>query len=143
MPALNIPIDNTDLVIVDTVYGASQVCLWREERGQNLIIVKVENTANGQTGHILYGCETDKRDFLDEIMGTDSHKLFEDQFLEAYEMQNLLNHIGQGCPSERTDEIDTIMAECLESHNQLKYSALDPDADNYDDKGWGVRPDNS
>ena len=100
------------LVITDVLLSQSQTCLWREERGQSMILVALRDPKTNESGHLLYCLETDKRDCLEEETWTDNPELFANEHPEAYELQDLLGLSGKATQTKRTEAIDEVLGEC-------------------------------
>lgn len=101
-----------NLLVTGVLLNQSQTCLWREERGQALVLVALKDEKTGETGHLVYGLETDKRDVMEEDTYTDNPKLFQDEHPESWELQELFGAADDKTPTERTDEIDDVLAAC-------------------------------
>lgn len=117
------------LVITDVLLSQSQTCLWREERGQNMILVALSDPKTNETGHLLYCLETDKRDILEEETWTDNPKLFANEHPEADQLQDLLGLSGKAAQTERTEAVDEVLGACWEG-SQVEYKE--------GDAGWGL-----
>ncbi len=101
-----------ELVITGVLLAQSQTCLWREERGENLILVAAKDETSGETGHILYCVQTDKRDIEEEETWTDNPLLFANEHPEASALQDLLGLATKDTPRERTEALDDILGAC-------------------------------
>ena len=118
-----------NLVITDVLLLQSQTCLWREERGQNMILVALSDPKTNENGHLLYCLETDKRDCLEEETWTDNPKLFANEHPEAFELQELFCLSGN---AERTEAVDEVLGACWEG-SQVEYKE--------GEAGWGLYAD--
>lgn len=101
-----------NLTVTAILLNQSQTCLWREERGQSLVLAALKDEKTGETGHLVYELEVDKRDVEHEGTYTDNPKLFESEHPESYELQELFAHADESTPTERTEEIDDLLAAC-------------------------------
>jgi hypothetical protein len=129
-------IEGTTLMVTGVILQQHQTCLWREEQGQFLTVVAVEDEETGQRGHVLYELEVDKRDINHEGFYTDTPALFEKEHPEAHVFQELTALVGGA--SERSEEIDEILRACWK--NDLEYRAGDESAEGYDAQAWGMYP---
>lgn len=123
--------DNTqgklgNLVVTDVLLSQSQTSLWREERGQSMVLVALSDPKTNENGHLLYCLETDKRDIVEEETWTDNPKLFAEEHPEAYELQELCGLSGN---AERTEAVDDILGACWEG-SQIEYKE--------GESGWGL-----
>lgn len=109
-----------------------QTSLWREERSQSLILVALRDNKTGESGHVLYCLEVDKRDCVEEETWTDNPKLF-DHVLPDIDgpscLQELLCLADSNTPRQRTEEINAILGECW-AGSQVEYKE--------GDAGWGL-----
>jgi len=121
-------LDVTGILLYQT-----QTCLWREERNQSLILVSLRDNKTGESGHVLYYAEVDKRDFLEEETWTDNPKLFETNHGDDGAVpQELLGLAKSDTPTQRTEEIDAILGACWDG-SQVEYKE--------GDEGWGLYAD--
>jgi hypothetical protein len=120
---------NTKLAVTGVLIYQNQTCLWREERGQSLVLVALEDERTGEKGHVLYQLEVDKRDILEEETYTDNPKLFAKEHPEGSDLQDLLSLPDGNTPTERTEEIEDILAACWNGDN-VEYKE--------GDAGWGL-----
>lgn len=118
-----------NLTVTGALLMQSQTCLWRDERGENMILVAVKDEKSGETGHVLYCLATDKRDILEEETWTDNPALFATEHPEGDQLQDLLNVADETTPRERTDEIDDILAACWQGASVTYEEGPD---------GWGL-----
>lgn len=101
-----------NLTVTHALLMMSQTCPWREERCQSTVLVAVKDEKSGETGHVLYFVETDKRDIVEEETWTDNSALFATEHPESDQLRDLLNVADETTPRERTDEIDDIFEAC-------------------------------
>ncbi len=106
-----------------------QACLWREEREQSLILVALRDNKTGESGHVLYCLEVDKRDCVEEETWTDNPKLFPTNHDEAASLQDLLCLADDNTPRQRTEEIDAVLGACWQG-SPVVYTE--------GDAGWGL-----
>lgn len=104
------------LTVTGVLLQQYQTCLWREERGQAMVLVALRDDA-GNTGHLVYGCETDKRDIEEEDIYTDNEAFAEIIKTGIYpdgpaDFQELFAMADDTTPKERTEEIDEILGAC-------------------------------
>ncbi len=129
---------DTNLQVTHVLYYKHQTSLFREERGENVILVVIQNTKTGEKGHIYYELGIDKRDIEHEEIYTDSPKMFETEHPESANMQDLLNLADATTPSTPDEFINNIIGPCCE--HPLEYRAGKPDEDTYEDQEWGLYP---
>ena len=95
-----------------------------------MILVALRDGKTGESGHVLYCVEVDKRDIVEEKMWTDNPKLFATNHggIDA-EPQELLCLVDDSTPRQKTEEIDAILGACRHG-TQVEYTD-GPD-------GWGL-----
>ncbi len=103
------------LTVTGVLLQQHQNCLWREERGQSLVLVALRDDA-GNTGHLVYGCEVDKRDIDEEDIYVSNEafaKAIQDGTSDgSADYQELFAMADATTPKERTEAIDEILGEC-------------------------------
>ncbi len=130
-------IEDTNLVITGIAYSQSQQGLIRIEREERVLLLEVEDTVTGLKGHIYHEIMIDKRDIEIENFYTDTPELFANNHPETSEFQMYYCHVTDETPNTQTDEIGDIISNCVV--NELRYDAANPDADTYEEQGWGLR----
>jgi hypothetical protein len=101
-----------NLTVTAVLLSQSQTCLWREERRQSLVLVALKDEKTGETGHLVYELEVDRRYTKHEGVYTDNPKLFQNEHPEADQLQELFAHADDSTPKERNKEIDELLAAC-------------------------------
>ncbi len=100
------------LTVTGVLLSQSQTCLWREERGQSLVLVALRDDKSGETGHLVYELEVDKRDIMHEEARTDNPRLFANEHPEGDALMDLLAMADESTPTEMAEEIAGLLAAC-------------------------------
>lgn len=131
-------LSDTNLSVTHVLYYKHQTSLFREERGENVVLVVIQNTKTNEKGHLYYEMGVDKRDIEHEETYTDNPKLFETEHPEAGDLQDLLSLADATTPSTPDEFINGIISACCE--HSLEYREGNPKAESYEDKAWGMYP---